>query len=75
MLKFKKFLTYDQAYIDILWSSLVDGTQIEDHPQYRFAKLISALKLRPSDVMRWGAEPDADRNKLISLALRPCYGN
>ncbi len=63
-----------------VWDQLTDGmpradhTQPgEDHPQYRFARLLRDLGASPPDVLRWdGAEaPAPDRNKLVSLALRP----
>jgi len=45
----------------------------EDHPQFRFAKLLGKLGIHPSDVPHWStARPvDAPRNKVVSLALRP----
>ena len=44
----------------------------EDHPQYRFAKLLQAMKLAKEDVVLWDAGhiPNS-RNALISLSLRP----
>lgn len=50
-----------------VWDSLDDGT--EDHPQSRFAPLIRAL----GPPARWTGTPPPvpDRNRLISLALRP----
>ncbi|GGE55639.1 double-strand break repair protein AddB [Actibacterium pelagium] len=46
----------------------------EDHPQFRFAKLLRDLDLTHQDVPRWEtteAIPNPTRNKLISLSLRP----
>ncbi|SIS52369.1 double-strand break repair protein AddB [Roseivivax lentus] len=45
----------------------------EDHPQYRFARLLRDLGASPPDVADWGhgAPPVPARNALVSLALRP----
>lgn len=44
----------------------------EDHPQYRFAKLLDVMKMQKADVLRWDqADPQGKRNSLISLSLRP----
>ncbi len=52
-----------------LWPGLAED---EDHPQARFARLLSALGLPVSSVVPWAtAREDADRNRLVSLALRP----
>ncbi|MGB8811903.1 MAG: double-strand break repair protein AddB [Paracoccaceae bacterium] len=55
------------------WDSLDDALTAEDHPQYRFRKLMDALTLRPADVLPWTAHiiPNPARNQLISLSLRP----
>ncbi|CUH86571.1 double-strand break repair protein AddB [Phaeobacter sp. CECT 5382] len=64
---------YDFEQPPEVWTHLHDALTAEDHPQYRFAKLINDLDLTPSDVKRW--TPDAPsciaRNRLVSLALRP----
>lgn len=55
------------------WAALDQALVSEDHPQYRFAKLMRALGRGPEDVHPWhrtGA-PCPPRNRLISLALRP----
>ncbi|MBR9890134.1 double-strand break repair protein AddB [bacterium] len=56
-----------------VWHGLTDALASEDHPQFRFAKLINDLGMQAGEVLRWsGAEPpSAARNRLISLALRP----
>jgi len=56
-----------------VWDSLSNALAAEDHPQYRFRTLLSALCIAPSDVRTWSdtAPPDPDRNRLVSLALRP----
>ena len=45
----------------------------EDHPQFRFARLLQSLSLTPGSVRRWVDDPPPDpaRNALMSLALRP----
>lgn len=53
-------------------SSTLTPLGSEDHPQYRFARLLGALRLEKKDVQRWsGADDQKDRNTLISLSLRP----
>jgi ATP-dependent helicase/nuclease subunit B len=56
-----------------VWQGMTDATTAEDHPQFRFARLMQALDLDPGDVALWdsAAAPCPDRNRLISLALRP----
>ncbi len=52
-----------------LWPQLAHD---EDHPQARFARFLGALDLPVSSVAPWApAREDADRNRLVSLALRP----
>ena len=48
----------------------IDG---EDHPQFRFRKLMLALDLPPEAVRIWTdiPPPSQARNRLVSLALRP----
>lgn len=55
------------------WEILGDALTSEDHPQYRFHKVVTALGLSAQDVTRWMQIPPPcpARNKLISLALRP----
>lgn len=56
-----------------VWEKMGDETTGEDHPQFRFLKLTSALNLTPESIQPWVevAPPSATRNKLVSLALRP----
>ncbi|MDP5219485.1 double-strand break repair protein AddB [Ruegeria sp. 2205SS24-7] len=56
-----------------VWDKLDDAQSAEDHPQYRFAKLLRDLDLTPADVQPWtgGTAPCPPRNRLVSLALRP----
>ncbi|MXX91608.1 MAG: double-strand break repair protein AddB [Boseongicola sp. SB0677_bin_26] len=54
-----------------IWDSLGASRDCEDHPQYRFAALFSALGMARDQVATWGEPPDKDRNTLVSLSLRP----
>jgi len=55
-----------------VWQRLDDPLSSEDHPQFRFARLMQMLNLTPDDVQRWaGTDPQKARNRLVSLALRP----
>lgn len=56
-----------------VWDGLGDALTAEDHPQYRFHKLMQVLGLSPKDIEPWTDQtaPQPDRNKLISLSLRP----
>ncbi|HCQ64172.1 MAG TPA: double-strand break repair protein AddB [Rhodobacteraceae bacterium] len=56
---------------DELW--LEGGMLAEDHPQFRFARLMKALGAGPEQVAPWSETTPANprRNALVSLALRP----
>jgi double-strand break repair protein AddB len=56
-----------------VWQAMDDALTAEDHPQYRFRHLTDLMQIAPQDIMRWRMvqPPDVDRNKLISLSLRP----
>ncbi len=56
-----------------VWDRLDEAMTGEDHPQFRFRRLMTALSLEPSAVQRWtGADaPNPLRNRLVSLSLRP----
>ncbi|UZD90733.1 double-strand break repair protein AddB [Cognatishimia activa] len=56
-----------------VWAALSDALTAEDHPQFRFQKILSGLDLTSENVAEWtnAAAPCPSRNKLISLALRP----
>lgn len=56
-----------------VWAGLGDPLAGEDHPQYRFAALLSALGVSAGDVARWTNEPAPapTRNAAFSMALRP----
>ncbi|TNJ45508.1 double-strand break repair protein AddB [Phaeobacter sp. B1627] len=64
---------YDFDQPDTVWASLSDAMVAEDHPQYRFWKLMQDLKLSPRDIRPWtDTQPNViARNRLVSLALRP----
>lgn len=56
-----------------VWTALGDALSAEDHPQFRFHRILTELELEPSNVTSWNdsAPANAARNKLVSLALRP----
>lgn len=65
---------FDFDLPDFGWNSLDSGpVPDEDHPQYRFRRLMVSLGLTARDVRPWqgAAAPDPARNRLVSLALRP----
>lgn len=55
------------------FADLDDPLTGEDHPQFRFHRVLSALDLGHDAVRNWGGDgaPAPLRNRLISLALRP----
>jgi ATP-dependent helicase/nuclease subunit B len=64
---------YDFDMPGAVWASMDDGLTAEDHPQYRFRKLMDALGCGPEAIRPWtdATPPDPGRNQLISLSLRP----
>ncbi len=64
---------FDFDMPDPLWGSLADALTAEDHPQFRFHKILANLGLTAQEVTAWSADaaPCPARNQLISLALRP----
>ncbi|MES2433183.1 MAG: double-strand break repair protein AddB [Pseudomonadota bacterium] len=56
-----------------VWQAMDDALTAEDHPQYRFRHLTDLLQISPSTIKPWRdtAPPDLNRNRLISLSLRP----
>jgi ATP-dependent helicase/nuclease subunit B len=56
-----------------VWAALDDPMISEDHPQFRFYSLMSALGRAPNAVLKWhgGDAPSPVRNRLVSLSLRP----
>ncbi|MGC9417494.1 MAG: double-strand break repair protein AddB [Rhodovulum sp.] len=56
------------------WAALDDALAAEDHPQYRFRRLLDTLGTGHDAVRPWlydVAPPSPGRNRLVSLALRP----
>ncbi|WP_019954323.1 double-strand break repair protein AddB [Yoonia vestfoldensis] len=64
---------YDTDLPDTVWSAMDDGLTHEDHPQYRFKRLMDLIGFAPADVARWSdlAPQRPARNRLVSLSLRP----
>lgn len=56
-----------------VWTRLNDAMLSEDHPQYRFHKMMTDIGVTRGDVTPWHdtPAPSAARNALISLSLRP----
>ncbi len=55
----------------LVWDAMDDALTGEDHPQFRYLRLMTALDVR--QVRPWvdTPPPNAARNRLISLSLRP----
>ncbi len=64
---------FDFDLPETVWAGMSDALTAEDHPQYRFRRLCDALNTQATDMRRWTdtVPPSPDRNKLISLSLRP----
>lgn len=64
---------FDGHMPEAVWNQLNDPLTGEDHPQFRFARLMRALDVSPDAVRPWtdAQPPSADRNRTLSLALRP----
>ncbi|MFV2051215.1 double-strand break repair protein AddB [Aliiroseovarius sp. YM-037] len=56
-----------------VWRGMDDALTAEDHPQFRFARLMAALDVTRDDILPWDQTqpPCPARNRLVSLALRP----
>jgi double-strand break repair protein AddB len=56
-----------------VWGALTDPMVSEDHPQFRFARLVHGAGIAPDAVRPWHDTPPPcpARNRLVSLALRP----
>jgi ATP-dependent helicase/nuclease subunit B len=56
-----------------VWEMLDDPLTGEDHPQFRFRRLMQRLGLGPDEIRPWtdSGPPSPARNRLISLSLRP----
>jgi double-strand break repair protein AddB len=63
---------YDFDQPASVWQNMIDKPN-EDHPQFRFVKLMQRLDIGPDAIKPWtdAAPASQTRNKLISLALRP----
>ncbi|NNE80107.1 MAG: double-strand break repair protein AddB, partial [Silicimonas sp.] len=64
---------FDKDLPDAVWDTLSSSRDMEDHPQYRFAALLTALGITRDQVTLWGEPPDPKRNALISMSLRPAH--
>ena len=64
---------YDFDLPPEVWEGMEDALTAEDHPQFRFRRVMDLLGCGPAAVRRWTITPApaADRNRLISLSLRP----
>lgn len=64
---------FDADMPDWVWDRLNDTMTGEDHPQFRFRRLMDRLAIRPNSIRPWFAAnpPAPERNRLISLSLRP----
>jgi len=64
---------FDTDLPDAVWHSMRDALVSEDHPQFRFHKVLTACDIEPGRVRIWSdlRAPAPARNKVVSLALRP----
>ena len=68
---------FDTDMASDVWESLdadpEGGDLAEDHPQFRYLKLLKALDLHPSEVPLWSDKHAyaPERNRAVSLSLRP----
>lgn len=64
---------YDFDLPDQVWDAMDDNMTAEDHPQFRFKRLMDSIGFGHRDVRPWtDARPvHPRRNALISLSLRP----
>ncbi|MBS1302431.1 double-strand break repair protein AddB [Loktanella sp. SALINAS62] len=56
-----------------VWDGMATGMTHEDHPQYRYRRLMHDLDMTAAQVFPWtiDAPPTPARNALVSLSLRP----
>lgn len=56
-----------------VWEGMEDALTAEDHPQFRFRRMMDLLSCGRQDIRPWTTTPAPDpaRNRLISLSLRP----
>lgn len=64
---------FDHDMPGAIWEAMDDALTSEDHPQFRYRRLMDLLGAGPADFRPWrgGAPVDGARNRVISLALRP----
>jgi len=64
---------YDFDLPGAVWDAMKDDLEFEDHPQYRFRKLMDLIGFSHTDVQKWTDSTPANpaRNRLVSLSLRP----
>ena len=62
---------YDFDLSEEIWRHMSGARLLEHHPQYRFAAFLEKLGAKPADVREMGKAPAPDRNRLISLSMRP----
>jgi ATP-dependent helicase/nuclease subunit B len=64
---------FDTDLPDAVWQGMDDPLTAEDHPQFRFRRLMDLLDCPPGVIRPWttAKAPAPDRNRLISLSLRP----
>ena len=64
---------YDFDLPATAWDAMDNGPVAEDHPQFRFKRLMGQIGFGPEDVEHWSANATTqpERNALISLSLRP----
>lgn len=64
---------YDSDLPDAVWQGMDAALTGEDHPQFRYRRLMDGLGIAPSDIAPWTdtPAPAPARNRLVSLALRP----
>jgi len=64
---------YDTDMPSWVWDRLTDAMTGEDHPQFRFRRLMERLDIPPTAIRPWmeAPAPAPARNRLISLSLRP----
>ncbi|WP_342069443.1 hypothetical protein [Yoonia algicola] len=56
-----------------VWDAMDDDMTTEDHPQYRFRRLMDVIGFTQNDVKTWSDQQPIhpQRNALVSLSLRP----
>lgn len=64
---------FDFEMPEDVWNRLDSALTGEDHPQFRFARLLAGLGMTPAEVLAWpgATSPSVARNRAVSLALRP----